>query len=111
MLISQINISRSGDQGTGQITLSELASRQKPGRLTIVLCENERFWSCADSLARSKLSEREEQLPPTGCGANTIVAINAMAGRVSQCLKGQACGLSVNGLPGIQRITHLVAYT
>ncbi|KZK94835.1 MULTISPECIES: hypothetical protein [unclassified Pseudovibrio] len=111
MLSNQLNISRLADQEAGQVDLSVLTSEQKLEGLTFALRGNERFWSSVVALARDVLFEQEGQLRQIECGANTIVAINATADRVSKRLKEQGCGLTVNGLPSIQRITHADAYT
>ena len=111
MLRNQLYVSMDGDPEVGQVDLSVLTSGHKLEDLTFALRGNERFWSSVVALTRDVLFEREGQLRQIECGANTLSVINATAERASKRLKGQGCGLSVNGLPSIQRITHPDVYT
>ncbi|MFS8180983.1 hypothetical protein ACMG4P_05400 [Pseudovibrio denitrificans] len=110
MLSNQLNIPGVGEREVEHLDLSELASEKKLEGLTFALRGNERFWSSVVALARDVLFEQEGQLRQIDCGANTIVAINATADRVSRRLKQQSCGLSVKGLSSIQRISNAGVY-
>ncbi len=111
MLGDQLNISTSEEVEMRQLDLSAHASDQTLGDLLAALRRDERCWCAVDGLTHEALLEQAGQPLQNVSGKSAMIAINSTADRVSRDLKGQASGLSVSGLPSIQRVAHAGAYT
>lgn len=111
MLGDQLIFSAAVETETRQSDLSAHTSDRSLGDLMNVLRGDEQCWCSVAGLAQDALLDQAGPSLQNVCGISAIIAINATADRVSRDLKGQASGLSVSGLPSIQRVAHAGAYT
>ncbi len=111
MLGDQLNISTAEEVEMRRLDFSAHSSDQTLGDLLAALRGDERCWCAVVGLTQEALLEQAGQPLQNVSGKSAMIAINSTAGRVSRDLKGQASGLSVSGLPSIQRVAHAGAYT
>lgn len=74
--------------------------------LTFALEGNEQFESSVLRLANKALLEQGAEPQQLCRSTPTLISITSTAERASKHLRNESGGLSLNGLPSIQRITH-----
>ncbi|GHB18530.1 hypothetical protein GCM10007094_02860 [Pseudovibrio japonicus] len=111
MLGDQLNFSAAEEMEARKPDVSARASGRFSGDLISVLRGGEQCWCSVAGLAQDALLDQAGPSLQNVCGISAIIAINATADRVSRDLKGLSLGLSVSGLPSIQRVAYAGAYT
>ncbi|SDQ92716.1 hypothetical protein [Pseudovibrio sp. Tun.PSC04-5.I4] len=106
MLDMQINFSAQAETENIHSEQLPLCSGKSLEALTFALGANERFGGLALELVKGVLCEQGRYLRRSDCQSPTLVSITSIAERASKRLQSQAGGVSLNGLPSIQRITH-----